>query len=681
MSASFVSYDERSLRIGSRRELLISGEIHYPRVPEGEWERVLDATKAAGVNCVASYVFWGLHEPAPGEFDFRGQRDLARFVSRCGERGLHVILRAGPYCCAEWNFGGFPAWLRDEPCVEFRTWNAPYLRRTERWLRHLFAETLPLLATRGGPIVLVQLENEYANIAKRYGKDGDRYLAWILELGRDCGIDVPVVMCEGAAEGAVEAFNGFDVPAERIADFRKRRPGLPLLWTEHWPGWYDTWGSARHVRDPRNIAYQILRFLAEGGSGWNYYMWHGGSNFGRTSMYLQTQSYDFGAPLDEWGRLSPKGEYLATLHHLLLGKKDLLLNGARKNQPGQATWKGRTGQLSIAWEEGESRATVSDESGRVLFDTAKGSARLARSAWRRFLTCETWAWSPEPLPAARGDAPILRAEPEDQLLFTKDATDYCWYSHSLTTKAPGPRKLRLTFCGDFLRVYVNGAPVAQTELPLNECRGPTERRRDAAGGDVNPLELSEPQYEQTFRIPLRAGANRIDILCGALGLIKGDWMISGPMTGERKGIWNRVFLDGKPLRGWEIRPGLSAGHGPARRSRFLGWHETTFSVPRRLLGGSHDFRLDLDGWEKGMVFVNGRMLGRHWLVPGDGYGVDGAWHLSHEWGLSCAAPSEPSQRYYRIPDSWLGERNTLTLFEEGVPPQPVQVKIETRKTS
>ena len=155
-----VSFDERALLVGGQRELLISGEIHYPRVPEEEWERVLDTAKAAGVNCIATYVFWNLHEHQRDCYDFSDEKNLSRFLSLCGARGLHVILRAGPYCCAEWNYGALPPWLRDEPGVELRTWNAPYLQRTEKYLRHLFAEIQPSLATQGGPIIVVQLENE-----------------------------------------------------------------------------------------------------------------------------------------------------------------------------------------------------------------------------------------------------------------------------------------------------------------------------------------------------------------------------------------------------------------------------------------------------------------------------------------------------------------------------------------
>ena len=682
-----VSFDERALLVGGQRELLISGEIHYPRVPEEEWERVLDTAKAAGVNCIATYVFWNLHEHQRDCYDFSDGKNLSRFLSLCGARGLHVILRAGPYCCAEWNYGALPPWLRDEPGVELRTWNAPYLQRTEKYLRHLFAEIQPSLATQGGPIIVVQLENEYANIAKRYKQNGNRYLTWILKLGHKQGIDVPVVMCEGGAKGALEAFNGFSITDERISDFRKRRAEQPLMWTELWPGWYDTWSRAHHVRDARNIAYHLLRFAAAGGTTWNYYMWHGGTNFGRTSMYLQVNSYDFDAPLDEWGRLTRKGAYLSALHKAISDKKSLILNGKRIDSPSQVIWRSRGKEFRISWNEQERRAVLSDEDGKTLFDTEEawrqaGKSRRSVSPWRLLENCSRWKWTPEPLPSERPDAAVVRARPEDQLLWTKDESDYCWYSHVLTSRTSRKYELRLPFCGDFLRIYVNGKPIAQTAPPMKECRGPTHAVQAGTREDVNLLERSEPEYSQNFEIPIQAGRNRIDILCCALGLIKGDWMISGPMTNERKGIWSDVYLDDNALLGWEIHAGLTEGlsrEAISRRVKFLGWCHTEFSVGRRLLNGSHDFRLDLTGWEKGMVFINGRLLGRYWLIAGGGYGPDEEGHETQKHGLRVERAGEPTQRFYRIPSSWLEECNSLRLFEEGGSKSPMLARIESRR--
>jgi hypothetical protein len=168
---------------------------------------------------------------------------------------------------------------------------------------------------------------------------------------------------------------------------------------------------------------------------------------------------------------------------------------------------------------------LSDKNDKILFDTESawkesGKARRSASAWRLLDVLRKWKWTSEPLPSARADAGVVRAIPEDQLLWTKDDSDYCWYSHVLTIGTSGKYNLRLPFCADFLRIYINEKPVAHTAPPMKECRGPTHAVQIQALGNVNSLERGEPEYSQNFEILLRAGRNRIDILCCALGLIK-----------------------------------------------------------------------------------------------------------------------------------------------------------------
>ena len=154
------------------------------------------------------------------------------------------------------------------------------------------------------------------------------------------------------------------------------------------------------------------------------------------------------------------------------------------------------------------------------------------------------------------------------------------------------------------------------------------------------------------------------------------------MTNERKGIWSDVYLNDKPLLGWEIRAGLTEALSNGvklRRPKFLGWWETAFSVNRRLLNGSRDFRLDLAGWEKGMVYINERLLGRYWLIEADGYGPDEPGHDTDKHGLRIEGAGQPTQRFYRIPSSWLKEYNSLRLFEEGGSNSPMLARIEARR--
>ena len=147
-----VTFDPTSFKINGERVLLIMGEIHYSRSPRQSWPDLLDRSVAAGLNCIAAYVFWNWHEVRRGVYDFSGDHDLRYFLNLCAERNLFVLLRSGPYCCAEWNYGGYPPYLRNEPGITIRTWNEPYLNRVEKYVQHLVPEFRPYLATQGSAV-------------------------------------------------------------------------------------------------------------------------------------------------------------------------------------------------------------------------------------------------------------------------------------------------------------------------------------------------------------------------------------------------------------------------------------------------------------------------------------------------------------------------------------------------
>lgn len=669
-----VACDPRSFLIHGQRRLLISGEIHYARSPRALWPALLDRSRDCGLNSIASYIFWNFHEPRRDVYDFAGERDLGHFLGLCAERGLQVLLRAGPYCCAEWNYGGYPPYLRDEPGIVIRTWNPAYLRRVEKYFAHLAAEIRPWLATRGGPVVLVQVENEYANVAKRYGEDGQHYLAWIAQLATDLGLDVPLLMCEGGTPSAIETVNGFSISDARVAAFRAQHPQLPMLWTELWPAWYDTWGFQTHRRDPANIAWHLLRFLAHGGAGWNYYMWHGGTNFDRNAMYLQTTSYGFEAPLDEFGRITPKARYLAGLHHAVAAQAELLLAGERRQDGPQTVWTLGRRRLELELDPARAAARLCDGRGRLLFATHPGAACSSpptpSPVWRPALQLEDWQHWPEPFPAARGEAPRRAPAPVEQLGLTQDRSDYCWYSTTLTGRRGGEQELEFAGGADFFYLYLDGRLVAQSQPPFRENRGPT--LPDAPSPPANDLELLvRDGFRHRFRFPARPGKHRLDILAVALGLVKGDWQIAGSMETERKGLWLAVRHQGRELRGWEMRPFLAGELQPElRRWRRPGrprpctWYRCDFALPERLRREDRDFRLDARGLGKGLAFLNGHALGRYWLLPGRGYGADEGWQNAALDGLSLGPAGEPTQRWYHVPRAWLQPQNTLTLFEE-----------------
>ncbi len=296
---------------------IISGEMHYARVPREYWRDRLKKARAMGLNTISTYVFWNLHESAPGHFDFTGQKDVAAYIAMAGEEGLHVIVRPGPYVCAEWELGGYPAWLLADPAMILRSTDPKFTTPAAVWLDRLGRELEPLLSSHGGPIIAVQVENEYGS----FDKDKD-YLAWQLGALKHAGLgDVLLYTADGDAQLA----NGSipDLPAvvnfgpggatNAFARLEAFRPDGPFMSGEYWAGWFDQWGKPHHTT---NAAQQTreLTWMLDRNYSVNLYMFHGGTTFGwmnganiDNGHYLpQTSSYDYDSALDESGRPTPK---------------------------------------------------------------------------------------------------------------------------------------------------------------------------------------------------------------------------------------------------------------------------------------------------------------------------------------------------------------------------------------
>lgn len=252
-----ISLDSKSIIIDGRRELLLSGAIHYLRSSPAMWPDLMRRSKDAGLNTIETITFWGQHEPVQGRYNFTGRLDLRRFFDCAHDEGLLVYLRPGPYICGEHDFGGFPIWLRDVPGIQFRTFNQPFMDATRRWFDLLFAYLRPQLRSKGGPIAFVQVENEYKNIAAHYGAEGSRYLAWLRDLYESYDLGVPLTMCNpssdekndysiGWTERTIPTINSGMCVAQ-VGGFKKAHPELPTLWTEAWMSWYQVWGGPNAV--------------------------------------------------------------------------------------------------------------------------------------------------------------------------------------------------------------------------------------------------------------------------------------------------------------------------------------------------------------------------------------------------------------------------------------------------
>ncbi len=300
---------------------VISGEMHYPRTPRAYWRQRLRMARAMGLNTITTYVFWNVHEPQPGVYDFSGNNDVAEFVREAQQEGLYVILRPGPYVCAEWEFGGYPSWLLKDHETVVRASDPKFMVPAAKWIARLGKELAPLQIGNGGPIILTQVENEYGS----FGSD-HAYMEQIHKLLVDAGFtrsqlytadgpeqvsngslpELPVgINFGGEEEGAAE---------QAFTKLKEVRPNGPFINSEYWAGWFDHWG-ADHANTHADKQAGNLQWMLSHGYSVSFYMFHGGTSFGfmngansdgKGSYEPDVTSYDYDSALDESGRPTPK---------------------------------------------------------------------------------------------------------------------------------------------------------------------------------------------------------------------------------------------------------------------------------------------------------------------------------------------------------------------------------------
>ncbi|MFG3017912.1 beta-galactosidase family protein [Streptomyces sp. NPDC048254] len=295
---------------------IISGAMHYFRIHPDQWADRLRKARLMGLNTIETYVPWDLHQPDPDRFVLDGILDLPRYLRLAQAEGLYVLLRPGPYICAEWDGGGLPSWLTADPGIQLRTSDPKFTDPVDRYLDLLLPPLLPHMAASGGPVIAVQVENEYG----AFGDDTD-YLRHLEHALRSRGVEELLFTCDQANPEHLAAGSLPDVLAtgtfggkvtDALAQLRAHRPEGPLMCSEFWIGWFDHWGEPHHVRDAADAAADLDRLLTAGASV-NIYMFHGGTNFGFTNganhdhAYAPTiTSYDYDAPLTESGDPGPK---------------------------------------------------------------------------------------------------------------------------------------------------------------------------------------------------------------------------------------------------------------------------------------------------------------------------------------------------------------------------------------
>ncbi|XP_075493962.1 beta-galactosidase [Primulina tabacum] len=684
-----VSYDHRAISVNGQKRILISGSIHYPRSTPEMWPSLIQKAKDGGLDVIQTYVFWNGHEPEPGKYYFEERYDLVKFIKVVHQAGLYVHLRIGPYACAEWNFGGFPVWLKYVPGISFRTNNGPFKYAMQKFTTKIvnMMKAERLYETQGGPIILSQIENEYGPMEYELGAAGRAYSDWAAKMAVDLGTGVPWVMCkqDDAPDPVINTCNGFYCDY-----FSPNKAYKPKMWTEAWTGWFTKFGGPVPYRPVEDLAFSVAKFIQKGGSFINYYMYHGGTNFGRTAggPFIAT-SYDYDAPLDEYGLLNqPKWGHLKDLHRAIKLCEPALLSGVPSsttlgNFQEAHVFKSTSGACAafLANYNQHSFAKVSfgnahynlppwsisilPDCKNTVYNTARIGAQSAQMKMAPVGKGFSWQSYNEET-ESYDDNSFTTVGLREQLNTTRDNTDYLWYS---TDVKIDPREgflrggkwpvLTVLSAGHALHVFING---------------------QLSGTAYGSLESPKLTFSQG--VNLRAGINKISLLSIAVGLqnvgphfetwntgILGPISLSGLNEGRRDLTWQKwsytIGLQGESLSLHSISGSSSVewveGSLVAERQP-LTWYKTTFNAP----DGNEPLALDMDTMSKGQVWINGQSIGRYWneYKASGNCGVCNyaGWFNEKKCLRNCG---EASQRWYHIPRSWLyPSGNLLVVFEE-----------------
>ncbi|XP_030524028.2 beta-galactosidase 13-like [Rhodamnia argentea] len=676
-----VNYDGRSLIINGSRELLFSGSIHYPRSTPEMWGDILQKAKEGGLNVVQTYVFWNIHEPAQGQYNFNGNYDLVKFIKMIGELGMYATLRVGPFIEAEWNFGGFPYWLREVPNITFRTDNPPFKYHMKKFTKVVIKKMKDekLFASQGGPIILSQIENEYNNIQLAYKTQGTRYIQWAGTMAVGLKTGVPWVMCmqKDAPDPMINTCNGRNCGDTFTGP---NSPDKPTLWTENWTAQYRVFGDPPSQRSAEDLAYSVARFFSKNGTLANYYMYYGGTNFGRTASSFVTTRYYDEAPMDEYGLLrEPKWGHLRDLHLALrLCKKALLwgtpsvqdlgegLEARVYEKPGTSICAAflcnnntRLPRLTmfkgIKYYLPQRSISILADCKTVVYNTGMVVAQHSSRNYHQSETANKnlhWEMWRDNIPTT-GDAPIKSKSPLELMSTTKDSTDYLWYATSIKfyrTDLPFRKDispvLQVANLGHLMHAFVNGEYIGSGH-----------------GSNI------EKSFVLQKAIELKPGLNNISLLGATVGFPDSGAYLEHRFAGVHavtlKGL-NTGTLD-LSLNGWAHKVGLDGEklrvytQGGSHRVQWakakglgqsLTWYKAYFDAPE----GNDPVAMQLGTMSKGMAWVNGKSIGRYWS--------------------SYLSPLEkPSQDVYHVPRAFLEPTdNLLVLLEEiGGNPEGVQI--------
>ncbi|XXG71673.1 hypothetical protein AAC387_Pa07g0942 [Persea americana] len=710
-SAATVTYDHRALVINGQRRVLLSGSIHYPRTTPDVWPEIIRKSKEGGLDVIETYVFWNYHEPVKGQYYFEGRFDLARFLKTVQEAGLFVHLRIGPYACAEWNYGGFPFWLHLIPGIQFRTTNAPFKNEMELFLAKIvnMMKEQKLFASQGGPIILAQVENEYGNVEWAYGVSGELYVQWAAETAVGLNTTVPWVMCqqEDAPDPVINTCNGFYCDRFTPNSLMK-----PKMWTENYCGWFLAFGNAVPFRPVEDLAFSVARFFETGGTFQNYYMYFGGTNFGRTAGGpLVTTSYDYDAPIDEYGFIrQPKWGHLRDLHNAIKQCQEYLVDSDptymplgvhleahiyHKNYGGCAAFLANIDHTSDAnvTFNGSSyylpawSVSILPDCKNVIFNTAKVVSQKnlgefphqhTTSAREHLISSSlSWFWYKEQVGIWSNNS-FTASGLLEQINTTKDTSDYLWYTISIDVTEKllpnnGKALLLLGSLGHAAMVFVNKKFIGFGYGNHEDASFTLTQKITLNQGnntfDFLSMIVGLQNYGPWFDI---AGAGIFSVVLSGLADAKEDlstseWTYQVGTEGEYLGL-DRTSLANSSL--W-----TSGNSVPLNQS--LIWYKTTFTAPE----GNGPLALNLCSMGKGQAWVNGIGIGRYWssyLSPTTGCSEHCDYRGPYDASKCLKNCGQPAQTLYHIPRSWVHPGENLLVLHEELGGDPSRIAILTK---
>lgn len=566
-TAGTFAVGDKTFLLNVKPFVIKAAEVHYPRIPRPYWEHRIRMCKALGMNTLCLYVFWNIHEQQEGVFDFTGQNDVAEFCRLAQKNGMYVIVRPGPYVCAEWEMGGLPWWLLKKKDIRLREQDPYFMERVRLFEQKVGEQLAPLTIQRGGPIIMVQVENEYGS----YGEDKP-YVSAIRDIVREAGFsDVTLFQCDWASNFTKNGLDdlvwtmNFGTGADIDSQFKRLkelRPTSPLMCSEFWSGWFDKWGARHETRPAEKMTAGIDKMLSKGIS-FSLYMTHGGTSFGHWAganspgFAPDVTSYDYDAPINEYGQATPKYYELR----------------------------------------------------KVMEKYADGKLPAVPAAPMPLISVPEFR-----LERVLSLNDLVTAERESRDILTMEEMNTGWGMVKYTTTLPDvPVKSLLTLndCHDFAQVFINGDYIGKIDRVKNEksLMLPPVKKGDAliilveAMGRINFGRAIKDYKGITRDVTMQAEIDGNEVTWNLK-----DWLIQATADDYDA-----------------IKKAMAQGHKDVKRRETItskgGYFRGKFTLKK-----PGDTFINTEAFGKGQVWINGHAIGRFWNIgPQQTLYVPGCW--------------------------------------------------------